>query len=92
MRNWKRIPKKHGPDWLKFSKNKAAKIQKKAIEKYSKELDIVTFIKSQLLVKAMFRTIFSKRERFLIKNHPKFKVIDVDSSREDSESKSLKND
>lgn len=46
LRDWKKIPSKSGPDWFPFSQGKSEKIRQKGIDKYSKSLDIVTFVKN----------------------------------------------
>ena len=56
-------------DWACSWRDKKRKqLKKEAQERAQKHLDIVKFIRSQMKVSIMFNTIFTSRERYLIRN------------------------
>ena len=56
-------------DWMLSRKNKKVRLlQEKAEKKILSHLDIVKFIRNQMVSDVILKTVFSKRERFLISN------------------------
>ena len=43
-----------------------------ALNNMAQELDVITFIRKQMLFSVMFDTVFTKSEQFLAKNQRKF--------------------
>ena len=60
--------------------------KEKGLKRIDKELEIDQFLKQQIKMKIAMKALFSKIERFLIRNNKKF-VIQTDSS--DGESSSV---
>ena len=52
----------------------------KGISRVEKELEIDRFLKSQIKIKVALKVLFSKVERFLIKNNRKFVICSDESS------------
>ena len=52
-------------------------MQEVGLKRIDKELEIHRFLKGQMMMRISFKVLFSKVERFLIKNNKKF-VLDVD--------------
>ena len=69
-----------------MSSRKVKKEKEKGLRRIDKELEIDQFLKQQIKMKIAIKALFSKIERFLIRNNKKF-VIQTDSS--DSESSSV---
>ena len=65
---------------------KVNKEKEKGLRRIDKELEIDQFLKQQIKMKIVMKALFSKIERFLIRNNKKF-VIQTDSS--DGESSSV---
>ena len=61
--------------WCCCKNSKEQKYKQIAEDHAYKELDIVTFIRKQMMIDIAFRTLFTRKERFLIKNQRKF-VLD----------------
>ena len=70
-------------DCMRNRKDKNAK--EKGLRRIDKELEIDNFLKQQIKLKVAISALFSKVERFLIKNNKRF-VIQTDSSDADSSS------
>ena len=64
-----------------FRKRKENAIRNRGIDRAYKELDVEYFIKKQMQVSIILRTIFTKAERFLVKNQRKF-VLSKQDERE----------
>ena len=62
-------------------KRKENAIRNKGLDRAYKELDVEHFIKKQMQVSIILRTIFTKAERFLVKNQRKF-VLSKQDERE----------
>ena len=54
----------------------------KGLERVERELDLVRYIKKQMMIDAVIELLFTKADRFLLKNHAKF-VLNKSSSNED---------
>ena len=52
----------------------------RGISRVEKELEIDRFLKSQIKIKVALKVLFSKVERFLIKNNRKFVICSDESS------------
>ena len=68
-------------DCLRNRRDRNAK--KKGLRRIDKELDIDKFLQNQIKTKIAIKSLFSKVERFLIRNNKRF-VIGTDSSDEES--------
>ena len=68
---------------MRNRKDKNAK--EKGLRRIDKELEIDNFLKQQIKLKVAISALFSKVERFLIRNNKKF-VLKTDSSDSDSSS------
>ena len=53
-------------------KRKVQAIRNKGLDRANKELDVERFIKKQMQVSIILKTIFTKAERFLVKNQRNF--------------------
>ena len=51
-----------------LSRTKRYKLMQKGIERIEKEQDFVNFVKKSIMIDAALKVIFSKTERFLLKN------------------------
>ena len=55
------------------------------MERIEKELDIVTFLRKQMMTSIALKTLFTKAERFLIKNQNTF-VLDTEDGNDSNSS------
>ena len=74
---------------LRNRKGKNAK--EKGLSRIDKELEINKFLKNQIKMKVAIKSLFSKVERFLIRNNKRF-VIGTDSSDGESSSERIVRD
>ena len=51
----------------------------KGLERIERELDLVKYIKKQMMIDTVFEVLFTKADRFLLKNQAKF-VLNKSSS------------
>ncbi len=58
------------------------KLLDRGLERVERELDLVRYIKKQMMLDAVIELLFTKTDRFLLKNHAKF-VLNKSSSNDD---------
>ena len=72
-------------------KRKGKNAKEKGLSRIDKELEIDKFLKNQIKMKVAIKSLFSKVERFLIRNNKRF-VIGTDSSDGESSSERIVRD
>ena len=70
-------------------KKEKMKQEATALNKMAQELDVITFIRKQMMFSVMFDTIFTKSEQFLAKNQRKFVIGHCDDEQVEQQNEFL---